>query len=1475
MIKRKYLTSCAFGLVLSALHLSSADQAAYAASSQNLTPITGWAVSKVGDVKTDAGYCALARRYTGNVVVTIAQNKSSEASFAFDFQKRVLRTGRHYAVKLMAGDVVREFDVTPASQSALVLKMGEDKPFIKALEISQNLKVKLNSAEYDFQFSDFVGGNGQLESCLGIGGPEFLARQEMGGQLARMKDELGALQSENKTLLSELEAERAKIHNNAGVTEGQTAQIKDLMGKVQLLEQDNSGLLKRLQEEQANAASQSEKKNVTSQAIEAAQQERVELKAMLERERMRREEIEALVKKKEGVEHQQAQLIARIDELEKQNLKLNETLENRGKDSEASSLELAAANKAIESKDEELAALRKEREGLVKVLEQERLDFSKHMTRNSSRSEEVQALSDKLASLEKQNTDLLRDVQAYKDKESSIQDLKAHEETERLAMRNKDVAETKKEVLELKAMLAEERDERMKLSRELFNSKQNKDGAVAIDEAEQKNVAARITRLEAENTLLRRTLLAKNNDGAEGGAPNAAQLAQAKAEIEQYARQLDVLSTERDELKVMLKKEQSRRMDQARALEKKKEITEAKTDLGAKLRELEARNMELSRALEAARQRKTEVVQVSEVVAKPPRMAERGTTHAGSNKGLEQVKTELSVALAERDEYRALLGKERMRLREVQSLRARIGSISGDQASLSGTVRTLQNEKVDLIRALEYERSRLDEIAATKNGKALISSVDSTAKMKAIEAEKRELKRLLEAERAKRHEVNKLEKRFVDVSKDEDHLTQKINKLEAEKSELKRLLMEKDKRTNDVRRLEKMVANVNQDENQLTAKINKLEAEKTELAMLLKNAQREAFAARKNAGDFEKNARNIEPLQSKSGEKDDERILALEERNRKLYSEMQALRAQKSEVDALSAEIDVLKARNSVLKKEVKRRKMEVSNLNAEDDVAAHLKERLNRLEAQNKNLGEALQIARLREEKAIKDNPYREKLLSAESRIHDVLSENAILSRELEAVKEEAERRLLKVENDDEWDIAKATNRFKEAEKEIQRLGIELKKNRELHALEVKELEGKLFDPAITEAEQLRKLREMESEIARLRRSGGIASYPEAQMDVARAAQRRAVDFEPAPVMNEPEVPQAQVRQMPQAAQTPRFALGRAERMIRAGETSRPPVMNPNADGAGDFELSEALRNGGVAVIKNRQVEVPAVPEATEESPVVADISESASVSAAPMAPIMDGPGEFELSEALRNGGVAVIKERQVEVPAEQADMMASGASMSATADENADFEIAKAVRNGGVAVIKERQVVLPPQASNNATAVVNEMPAAPAEAVQQVAVEKPKPRKKKGPNGQDIANLLVKAGVPMVSGFEKVNSVSNATFSAFRWDTGTVYGSAEKVVIPDASQFQSYVDGYLRKTENRCAGSFDKTSSGIVYSQQRPILAYDIACVTDSVNGAGAAILFYMDDGVFNVIAHEGGIDSFDQAMTTRDQVSNMLMR
>jgi len=142
-------------------------------------------------------------------------------------------------------------------------------------------------------------------------------------------------------------------------------------------------------------------------------------------------------------------------------------------------------------------------------------------------------------------------------------------------------------------------------------------------------------------------------------------------------------------------------------------------------------------------------------------------------------------------------------------------------------------------------------------------------------------------------------------------------------------------------------------------------------------------------------------------------------------------------------------------------------------------------------------------------------------------------------------------------------------------------------------------------------------------------------------------------------------------------------------------------------------------------------------------------------------------------------------------------------------------------------------------------------------------------GLSGQDLQALLAKAQVPMQKGFQKVGAVSGADFAAFRWDTGVVFGTAEQQRIGNPAAFDAAITSYLRKTRDRCSGSYDQSYQGVQKQASATFAMADVACVMPDGSGAGAAMVFFYKDGLFNVVAHEGEVKHFRDTMGIRDRV------
>lgn len=144
-----------------------ATGAAQASQTQNFKPNSAWAVSKIDGRSGSGEYCALARRFNGDLILTFARNSRNETSLAIDFQHDVLHTDEKYNVTLKPGyGQDRMFEIQPVSGKAMVVRLGKDDAFYDAMARNAGLKIDISGQAYDFSITDLSQGQAELDGCL-------------------------------------------------------------------------------------------------------------------------------------------------------------------------------------------------------------------------------------------------------------------------------------------------------------------------------------------------------------------------------------------------------------------------------------------------------------------------------------------------------------------------------------------------------------------------------------------------------------------------------------------------------------------------------------------------------------------------------------------------------------------------------------------------------------------------------------------------------------------------------------------------------------------------------------------------------------------------------------------------------------------------------------------------------------------------------------------------------------------------------------------------------------------------------------------------------------------------------------------------------------------------------------------------------------------------------------------------------------
>lgn len=297
MSKRSFLYSAAIiGLVGASGTLI---QPALAQKGVALQPSTQWAVNKVETSSDGNGYCAVARRFRPNTILTFARNASNEASFALDFQQPRFRQAQGMEVMLDPGaGQQRAFEVFPVSNQAFVIRLGQDEEFFEALGKTGFLRVAFGDKAYHFDLSDIDTGQAKLATCVASTEGPAVAEDEYypevdeasaadsSGDLSgdsvedkefeRVRRQLAKLQDDNRRMTSGIT--EAKVSSETGSPEIDSDQLS---GRLSKLEQENDELKSKLRNaRRGDKESLRSKKDI--ETISRLETENLQLTAALE-----------------------------------------------------------------------------------------------------------------------------------------------------------------------------------------------------------------------------------------------------------------------------------------------------------------------------------------------------------------------------------------------------------------------------------------------------------------------------------------------------------------------------------------------------------------------------------------------------------------------------------------------------------------------------------------------------------------------------------------------------------------------------------------------------------------------------------------------------------------------------------------------------------------------------------------------------------------------------------------------------------------------------------------------------------------------------------------------------------------------------------------------------------------------------------------------------------------------------------------
>lgn len=383
---------------------------AYAQKGAFISPVTQWGVTSVkGDAVGNGRYCAVARKFEGDTILTFAQNPNHETSFALDFRKFKFDPSRSLNIVLDPGaGEQRVYDVKPLSAKAFVVKLGRDAAFFRALRTTGYLRVQAANQSYIYNISDIDLGQTKLASCLDDMLQPAVDRYNQQPHQPQMPVQSGydgldgrikALEVQNAALSDQLrQAER--LTQSASVRASGAQQLAGLGAELEALKAENELLKTQVEKSVSGVESQTLKQRL-AQLETDNEKLRANVKEASSRGDVEKEYTQKLAEAKADNE----KLQGRVEEL------LAYGADNKGAEEELTTLK--ARNDALNAELVELkVSLEKKQTAEVDALKAENEALRAEVQSLSTGGDVTATLEKKIEALEGQNTDLLKQVSA-------------------------------------------------------------------------------------------------------------------------------------------------------------------------------------------------------------------------------------------------------------------------------------------------------------------------------------------------------------------------------------------------------------------------------------------------------------------------------------------------------------------------------------------------------------------------------------------------------------------------------------------------------------------------------------------------------------------------------------------------------------------------------------------------------------------------------------------------------------------------------------------------------------------------------------------------------------------------------------------------------------------------------------------------------------------------------------------------------
>ncbi len=514
------------------------------------------------------------------------------------------------------------------------------------------------------------------------------------------------------------------------------------------------------------------------------------------------------------------------------------------------------------------------------------------------------------------------------------------------------------------------------------------------------------------------------------------------------------------------------------------------------------------------------------------------------------------------------------------------------------------------------------------------------------------------------------------------------------------------------------------------------------------------------------------------------------------------------------------------------------------------IRQQLSELERENRTLFMEAKKARGQIDSAVVDtsNEALKQMRVYEQKLSAARADNMEMAKEVEEMRRLQEDLELNAAASDP-NLQRSMQRYNEAQREIKRLGLLLEQQKLSHRQEKTELEEMLFDPAVTDDVQRKKLAELEQ---KLQQAQTRLDEESKRVNVVNTQSKQKLE-EMERKFAAAKIKERQLQAEELKLKTEAQKIAAAESKLTALATKETLLKDKEARLLAEQQKMQArLQNVTAAETKLEQTRLKEQEMRAREAKLKL---EEQKIEAA----------ETRLAEVrLKEQRIADQQKALAEKSRILAQAEAKMAQAKLKEQELLTKQRALQAQEQKLQQMTRERLVAAPLASPSQNTL-----AGPARNRFSSATPSPVAQRQIGATSSSSLSQSSLQSMLNNSGIAGVSALAQQSPNLYVWRANGMNGRAEIAAPAAVQNLNQYAQSYIARERNRCSGDFASLPSSVSGGKT----GYELACVNSNGTGKASSIVFVQKGRDLISVSHETSAANMNAAIDARDKIANFL--